>query len=58
MIVTSHQAWSHSGCHEKLSFKSFPILCRFTPRQMLACLCALKSVSVKTGLLFEEPHDL
>lgn len=53
MIVSSHQTWLHGGCHGNPPFKSFPILCRFLPRQMLACLRAFTPVNAKTGLFFE-----
>ena len=53
MIATPHQTRQQCGCHGNLTTKSFPFVCRFLPRQMLACLCALKSVSAKAGPTFE-----
>ncbi len=53
MSVLPHQARPQCGCHRKSLTHFFPDLCRFLPRQMLACLRAFALVSAKTGLFYE-----
>ena len=53
MIALPQKTRQHDGCHGKSISRFFPDLCRYLPRQMLACLCALKSVSAKADLFYE-----
>lgn len=53
MTVPPHKARQQCGCHRKSLSRFFPDLCRFLPRQMLACLRAFALVSAKAGLFYE-----
>lgn len=53
MSHIDHKPFYRGLSHGNFQDKSFLHLCRFLPRQMLACLRAFSLASAKAGLLFE-----
>lgn len=53
MTLPRYQTWPLGGRHGNFQINSFCNLCRFLPRQMLACLRAVAHVCAKAGLFFE-----